>query len=475
MKINNIQSFCNNNINKFNNQKQIYFKGKADIVDFSSVAKSTIAIINNLKNIGFSDTEAANLVKDYYNTDEYYKLVNGEYDEEENKTYPCHWIDFDRNLNPEEAIVYQAYDMKDYYMQYMGCYPEGHEKSTFDSQKYDIGEAKFSPILLAKEMIKGNDICMSSMILKGNIDEETAQEVNKYYSKIHDRFSKIKNVQAAEYTIDLLNQNLDKLRYYTSDERKEDGTLINGYTRALTDEEAAILVTCDYLPTDSDSINNYIEMNKKFGCTLFTMDLRNLWGKKPEDLEQKPNVSNVTQLRVPRHFETLQERIEAVMEKDNNNEHKEFYEDMMELDNEKFFARIPARTLKYDAMMSFTHDRDLRRKNIQVLNSISEELLEKMAPGKNGKKGCFATLNKLLKTSDLDERVSHLEEYRINSPKLFESLSKESVMDYLTNSTFYSDSKKQLDEFNGICFEAVTGIPYEEPKPAEILPIKIDE
>ena len=278
----------------------------------------------------------------------------------------------------------------------------------------------------------------------------------------------MKNVQQAECDILKLSQNIEKLTNYTDSKKASE----MGLLRPLSIKEATTLVDCDYLRNDVKSLNHYIQLNNTFGYSLIDVDFLNLWDKSIEEIEEERSLSaKIVKPRTPQHFIDLQDKIEYLMKK--YQDHSEFYEDLMLLDSDKFFKRLPAAAIKFDATMSITCKRELTQKNIQVLNSISPELLDKMTKRDENSDGTFACLHNFLKTPDLDKRVAHLEEFRIQSPKFFEAMPRTAVLDYLSNSNMYSRCESTIDEFRNM----LTGVPYEEPKDADIIefPNKFDE
>ena len=115
---------------------------------------------------------------------------------------------------------------------------------------------------------------------------------------------------------------------------------------------------------------------------------------------------------------------------------------------------------------------ELRKQNIAVLNGISNELLNKMTSGSVHQAGHFAFLSNILKTKDLADRVKEMEEFRTSSPELFEeTMTKESLMDYLTDSDFYSKDKAPRDEFLATLRREESS----KRKPAMIIPFKKPE
>lgn len=458
----------NNVSNNDNASSKLSFKAKPDVVSFSPVAKEKIALIKDLVSIGYTQEDAKSLIANSYNTNEFQNLVNGEYFELDGEYYPAHNINIDRNLSAIEALVYMDNDMDSYYMQHNDFgIPLGYENSNVDSENYDIGTCEFLPVELAKTMKKGFDIALSGMILKGKMDEKTAAEIQKYYDVSGDSYAYKANIKGAECVAEMIAQNLETIKSLTSDEQNDDGSLKNGLNRSLTDEEAVLLVVHYPQHNNVDELNNYIAQKDAFNYSLHDMDLNNTWNKSLSDFQKKVEHPNVVKLpKQKRKFQDLQDKLDYLIF-NSSSKNTEFYEDMKALDSKKYYERLPISTLKFDATMAFSCNREQRQANIQVLNSISEELLEKMAPSKEGRKGKFSHLADLLAAKNLAEKVADLETYRLQNPQMFSFLTKEAVMDYLTSSTFYSDSKATFDYFNEVLR---TGeMPEEEKSTTEVI------
>lgn len=433
------------------NQVKINF-GSKDVIDFSKGAKKISGLSADLTKLGFDENSARKIVVNNINTEEYKDLTLGYAEDGE----IAHWVNIKRHLTPTEALLYQEYEMGDYYMQHADCgaLPEFYTKSTIDAANHQIGSADFLPTDLAKYLSKGYDLALSGMILKGQLDEKTAQKVEKYYNLTRsENYLESQNVQQAEYTALTISQNLDKIENWTSDTKDKDGRLKSGLERPLTDEEATILVANDYMPQDCDAINNYIKFNQYFDYSLFDMSIKELWEQSADDIiknHEAQQSSNITKLpQKPRRFESIKEAAEE-LNKRSHGEYSAFYEDIAQLDSKKFMKTLTVKQLKHDAMMSTIADRKLRQENIQALNSMSEELLDKIMTDENGKKRRFATLQILLTTQDLSNRIASMENYRISQPRLFNSMEREAVMDFLTNSDFHYNTRKSLDEFFAI-------------------------
>ena len=156
--------------------------------------------------------------------------------------------------------------------------------------------------------------------------------------------------------------------------------------------------------------------------------------------------------------------------KKDNGDNAEFYEDLMLLDSDKYFDKLPLSAIRYDAMMSFSQNRELRQKNIRVLNSISDELLDKMTRNEN-KKGHFAYIGGFLRTVDFDERVAHLEKYRTESPQLFNAMSKQAILDYLSDSDMYTEGLETRNDF----IDSLYGITDKDKETAMIINFPADD
>ena len=442
--------------------KKLNFQGRADIVSFSDVAKERNQILSDLAKIGIDKDKALEFIQEYYKTPAYHELINGVDDGLGESPLPAHYVEIERNLTPTEAILYQAYDMGSYYVQHGDWGFPDMPTTTIKALKYDLGSADFLPIDLAQNIDDDIDIVLSGMIIKGKLDKETAKKTAKYYNVALDNFSNRKNLKEAEYTAYLISQNLDKLNCLTSDEKDEDNNLLSGFSRPLTDEEAVILITNDYIPSDKASINSYIELKKEFGYSLFDMSLKDLWGKTVEDIN---NARKITKSPAKFKIESFEDAVKCVQYR-LGDKYSEFFEDILGLDAEKFYKRYPAKAIQFDAMGSFKSDRELRQKNIQVLNNTSEELLNKMTSGQRDKRGHFALLKTLFAAKDLEERILILEKYKDENPQLFDSMTKQAVMDYLTDSEFYSKTQDSINMFLNTLQGNETD---ENPKSAEII------
>ena len=447
-----------------NSALKVNFQGKSDIVNFSEFIKTRSKIISELTKIGFNSEEIQELLSEYYNSEDYKLLINGEYDETEDKTYPVHHLDKEENLTPTEAIVYLYYDMDEYYCQNGDWGVSNNELTTQKAKNYDLSNNDFSPVELAEYMHQGFDIVLAGMIAKNRLDFETAKKVQPYYEASNDKFIISDNLKEAEYSGYLLSQNLEKLDYWTSDKKDEQGNLLNGLLRPLTNEEAAILVKDDYMPQDTKSLNNYIELNREFGYSLYEMDLKDLWDVSADNLRKiKSEVKKIPAKYTPKNLTESIDFVRNIHDK----RHYDFLDDIQVLDNDKFFTRYPVGSIEYDTILSSVCvDRELRQKNIQVLNTLSEELLNKMTSGKaDVKKGHFASLSLLLAQRDLDKRIEQMEELRVQNPALFNSMTREAVMDYLTNSDTYTRQAEALNIF----LDMLSGAETKDKKPAKII------
>jgi len=462
-----------NNISKIENKNiknhKINFKGN-DVVNFSDGAKKKAEIISQLKNIGLSSLEINNLMKKYYGTEQYWELINGNIADDE-QTY-AHYAPVDRNLTPTEAIVYQAYDMENYFMQYWDLIP--NEPSNSNYRDYDIGQADFTPLDLAKTINEGYNIVLAGMILKNKININDAQKIQEYNEILENVYNKNLDIKETEYLINAVIENIDKLNELTDDKKTQE----LGLLRPLDKEEAfLLLIDCDYLPKDTESLNHYFEVNTKFGFSLPGMDLYGLWDKSIEEIEESLRPKNITKLKTKLHFENLQDKIQYSMKK-NEGKYSEFYEDIMQLDSDKFFKLLPLKTINFNAQLygiTGNLHRDLRQKNIQVLNSMSNELLNKMTTNKEGKKTALDLFGQFLYISDLDEKTMELENLKETSPKIFNSMSQAQILDYLTNSDFYSNNEETHDYFAYTMENGHYHAPYNETKKSQIIDFKKDE
>lgn len=458
---------ANNNIQR---NKIVNFSGN-DIVDFSEVAKVRNQTIKDLNDVGFTNDEANELIAKYSKTDEFKELT--EKIEKDKNRIPGHRVELisGRNLTQAEAILYMEYPMDDYYLQHtdLGCLPRDYEESSSSAQDYEIGEANFLPTDLAKQIKKGFPIEVAGMILKGKISEEDAIRMQPFYDETScDNYINNTNVQQSEYTIDQIVQNLDKAEAFLSEEKDEKGNLVSGFTRPLTHKESVALILEDYMPQDVDSINKFLELNKVYGYSIYDMSIEGLWGKTVEDLENeraaeakkleehKANKPNIKKIETVKDAITIL-RYEYPYLSDEN--YDVFFEDLSQLDSEKFLKKLSFRQLKFDAVRSSASLSEIRLRNIKAMNTMSMELIDKITTKSDGRVGRFATLGNLLYARNLEEKVKNIEEVRMTSPQMFEKMSKDSVMDYLTSSSFYSSSSKTLEEFKGTIDLIKYGIP----------------
>lgn len=473
----NINSIGFNGLNKvgLNNlpkNRKINFSG-GDIINFSEATKLRSKTIKDLKEVGYSAEEANALINKHSKTKEFKELTEGITDDF--GWISGHNIDeiSDRNLTHAEAILYLEYPMDDYYMQHseVGSLPIAYAESTQSAQNYEIGEANFLPTDLAKQIKKGFDIEVAGMILKGKITEEQAKEMLPFYDETGcDNYYVNTNVQQSEYTIEKIVNNLDKAHALISEEKDEKGNFISGLTRPLTHKEAVTLITEDYIPKDTASINNFLELNKQLGVSIFDMTLENLWGKTVEDIQneraQAAKKREELEANKPKkEIKTIDDAIAVVRYKYqllSEEMYDEFFADLAQLDSEKFLKKLTPKQIKFDAMHSFLDERTQRQANINALNLMSNELIDKITRTDEGETGKFATLRPLFEAKNLEEKVMHMEEFRLASPQLFAKMSKESVLDYLTGTTFFSDTKKSHDEFMDMVYSVKYGTPMLE-------------
>ena len=466
-----------------NKNRAVSFQSKKDTIKISSFGKERFKLIKGLADIGYKPAYASKLVKEFYqdvNTEDtlYEKLVNGVYDEYEEKYVPFHNIESrEDNLTPLEAIVYVNENMDDYYSQYLFGFNK--DNLTEEEKGYDVGEADFSPVELAKYINKGFDIIIAGMILKGKMDEETARAVQGYYEESEIiKYECNPNVVIAECLADKISKNLEKLNSWTSDEKDEEGNLKSGLLRPLTKSEAVFIFDIEGEKADTETINERLK-ELIFDVKGENTDAEAASGSSQEqDKKFVPSVRLVKKPATPLKFKNLQERIDYLIGIEDslgittNPQAKDILRDLRKLDSEKFFKRYSKNSINFDVMMLNGTDRELRKQNIAVLNGISNELLNKMTSGSIYTAGHFAFLSNLLKTKDLADRVKEMEEFRTSSPDLFEeTMTKESLMDYLTDSDFYSRGKASKDEF--LATLRREGIP--ERKPATIIPFKKPE
>ena len=162
-------------INRVNNDtktnKSVNFKG-CDVVSFSEGAKGKIEIIKDLKNINLPPKEITEMMNKYLSNERYDELTVGDKDGN-----IAHWVDVERNLTPSEAIVYQAFDMDDYYAQYYDIMPSDYVEGDIEAQNRELNSFEFLPLDLAKYMTQGLDIALSGMVLKGEISKEDAFKI----------------------------------------------------------------------------------------------------------------------------------------------------------------------------------------------------------------------------------------------------------------------------------------------------------
>ena len=460
-------------LNKAPKNKVVNFSG-SDIISFSEATKVRRQTIKDLEEVGYTSEEANGLINKYSKTDAFKELTEGIGEGEE--WMSGHNIEqiYDRNLTHAEAILYLEYPMEDYYIQHSDfpSFPMTYIASSQSAQDYKIGNADFLPTDLAKQIKKGFSLEVAGMILKGKITEEQAKRMQPFYDETGcDKYHINTNVQQSEYTINKIIQNLDKAETLISEEKDEQGNFVSGLARPLTHREATALITEDYMPQDTDSINKFLELNNRFGYSIFDMSIENLWGKTVEDIEKEQEVARAKQLEreknkpTGKEIKTIDDAIAVVRYKYQHlaeNEYDDFFSDLSQLDSEKFLKKLSPKQIKFDAMQSFLDKREERQANIKAMNLMSLELIDKITQTDEGEKGKFATLRPLFEAKDLESKVRNMEEFRVASPQLFANMTKESVLDYLTGTTFFSDTKKSHDEFLDIVYASKYGIPMPE-------------
>lgn len=105
---------------------------------------------------------------------------------------------------------------------------------------------------------------------------------------------------------------------------------------------------------------------------------------------------------------------------------------MKGLDSDKFLKRLSPNDYLY-ASKHCTADNEQIEKNVGVLNSLDDKVLDKIKPG---------FLYYILSRPDLDERAALLSE---TEDTILEQMSKDAVMDYLTGTTVFSDTAEDLE------------------------------
>ena len=172
----------------------------------------------------------------------------------------------------------------------------------------------------------------------------------------------------------------------------------------------------------------------------------------------------------PLHFKNLEEKIDYFISHYANDCDKDFLEDLKALDSNRFFSRISGRTL-FCSSIRKSENRELIQKNIQALNQASDELLNKMTTGNSKKSGKFLLLGHLLSNENLIERLESLEEYRTNSPQLFELMDKGSVLDFLTDSNDYTANYDEIRKF----LHTLSPYLYEEPTETPVIQFNTEQ
>lgn len=204
------------------------------------------SITEDLKNIGLTQRQISKLVKDYYNTDEYEYLVNGDDDGDK-----WHTVEIERNLTPAEAIVYQAYGMDSYY-----CAIGAN----------GLEDASIPPLDLVKTMLSQEvDLVAANMLLSGKIHPETAEMLKKIeqgggiwteWIDNGDSFgsSATEEIAIRESGIILIDKNLDKMTSWLDKDKSAEMGLI----RPLKPREAEeFVIACN--KNDVETINKYIK------------------------------------------------------------------------------------------------------------------------------------------------------------------------------------------------------------------------
>ena len=175
------------------------------------------------------------------------------------------------------------------------------------------------------------------------------------------------------------------------------------------------------------------------------MDIFELWDKSIEEIEDEIS-AKLKKPKIHQNFADLKEKIQYFKAKDKN-PNFQYYDDIMSLNNEKFFKRLSKRSIIPHPTMFIGYNSNLAKQNVEVLNSMSDELLDKMSYPETHK---LPMISPFLTVSDLDERVSSLENFRLNSPKLFENMQRSEILDYLLNSNLYSDSNRVFEQFHDL-------------------------
>ena len=94
-----------------------------------------------------------------------------------------------------------------------------------------------------------------------------------------------------------------------------------------------------------------------------------------------------------------------------------------------------------------------------------------MTTGNSKKSGKFLLLGHLLSNENLIERLESLEEYRTNSPQLFELMDKGSVLDFLTDSNDYTANYDEIRKF----LHTLSPYLYEEPTETPVIQFNTEQ
>lgn len=233
--------------NNFKNSALVNFTGKEDSFELSQESREKRRIASNLAELGFKKEEAREFTDKYYGSEEYSVLVNGEMidegseEEPEYVNTPQHALDLERNLTPEEAVVYLALDME-------------HSREFAD--KYDYGDdfltSPFnkSPLDYAKIMKKENlDFIDAALVLNNEVSLEDLKSTDKYFpDREKNDYDTRKDVTLA------ILKNKEVIDKLTSDETDDTGSFKSGLIRPLTIDEAVILTT--FVDADKLTIEN---------------------------------------------------------------------------------------------------------------------------------------------------------------------------------------------------------------------------
>lgn len=471
-------NFLNINPVKFSANKKIDKKvslaQKPDIIDISfSEAKKKNDIINELKATGLTKEEALELYEEYGCGEKFDELVNGCDD-----GYPAHYINTDENLTPSEAILYQAYEMNDYYMQFepFSQIPFSYSNGTFSSNSRNLGEATFTPVELATMINENNfDIVTAGMVLRDDISLETAKEISKNNHHVSDSWAETYNVKYCEEVAHNIIDNFDTINNLTSDEKDENGELKSGLTRPLTFDEAMSALTLKAAP-DLDQTNFYIWVkdNKSYGELL----TQNYDGKDALYAEYKAGDAYKaktvdfpkSKMKAPQNLEELADRLEMHYKSNITEVRKEYLDIIKQLDSDKFFKRIPAKALNFDLKICIGYlDKEQMEKNVQVLNGMSDELLAKI--------GKFHTLKNILASDTLEQDVQRFEDELKKNPEGFKFIEKQDILDVLAQRVKlhdYGEAIRQVELLHKGYSESEVAEIMKEEREAKILSFKKD-